>query len=310
MFVGQQDPGRGRFEQFDAARCQHGQHIDHVEIVDERVDDLDEGGCGEGLSRGWPAVRHRLTQCHTPSPGSSRSSARRSRRATISAATTPTGRPWQTRGHGSARVPRRSGSAAGSRPFPTPGGSRRDRRPPLRDRRRARPSGAASCRLSTVSVSTSANGDAVVVLRRAEFPLVVLVERQHADPGPVGRQWIGEDCADPGLLGHVGEGRPAGDHRHVEPRGVHRSPGAEGVLARALTHGELQVLERRHPLARHAQQPGLASTHDRDPGTGHGQHVDTRRAQARSRRSRSLQREGDGDSRRLVGVHVPRPSAA
>ena len=52
--VGQQDPGGGSLQQLDAARGQRGEHLDHVEVVDERVDDLDEGRCSERLSVDGP----------------------------------------------------------------------------------------------------------------------------------------------------------------------------------------------------------------------------------------------------------------
>jgi hypothetical protein len=49
IVVSKQDPGCGDLQQVDAARRQHGEHFDHIKVIDERVDDLEECCCGEGL---------------------------------------------------------------------------------------------------------------------------------------------------------------------------------------------------------------------------------------------------------------------
>ena len=41
---------RSGLKQLDAARCQLREHVDHIKVVDERVDDLNERSCGESLS--------------------------------------------------------------------------------------------------------------------------------------------------------------------------------------------------------------------------------------------------------------------
>ena len=90
--VGQQDPGRGDFQQLDAARRQHGEHFDHVEVVDEGVDDLDESIAVRACR--FIALCSASSDTVHPSPGCSRlSSVETQSTGDNVAATTPTGRP-------------------------------------------------------------------------------------------------------------------------------------------------------------------------------------------------------------------------
>ena len=149
------------------------------------------------------------------------------------------------------------------------------------------------------------------MLSCCELTLEILVQGQHPHTSADDAQRIGEHGANTDVLRHVEERGPAGQGAGVETWCMHGSSVVVCVLARALTHGELHVLQGGHPLTRHAHGAGLAATHHGDPCTGDPEHVGADAAQARRRRSGQPAGEGHGESGRAINpVHVQRPGIA